>query len=275
MIGRAFAPSHITGFFIVHDDADPLRTGSCGCGLALEDGVYTEVRPSDKTEISLNGQVSEATTTKAVIDMLTDKPVRVDSTLAFPIGGGFGASGAGAFSTALALNEALGLNKTYNELSYAAHVAEVTNRTGLGDVAGMTVGGVVIRLKPGTPFTLDRIPTPKADIYCIHFGPISTKGILSDSKEKSLINKAGLECLKSLLKKPTFTHFMQLSRYFAVSTGLISSKALDAIESVESHGGMASMGMLGDTIFSTIPEGLTEFGEVKKTSISLAGAHLV
>jgi pantoate kinase len=275
MIGKAFAPAHITGFFYVHDDADPLRTGSCGCGFTLEGGVCTMAWPAGRTEAYLDGMPSEAPTTRTVIELLADRPVHVESELDFPVGGGFGASGAGAFSTALALNSALGLGKTYNELSYVAHVAEVKNRTGLGDVAGMSLGGVVLRLAPGTPFKLDRIPTVPRDIYYVHFGPISTKGVLSDAREKARINEAGKKCLKELLKAPTFEQFMGLSRMFSVETGLISKRALDAVEAVEAFDGMASMAMLGDTVFSTIPDGLSSFGNVMKGKISQSGARLI
>lgn len=275
MIGKAFAPSHITGFFYVCDHDEPMRMGSCGCGLTLEDGVHTTAWEDDTTAIYINGRPSEAATTRAVIELLADRPVHVESVIGLPVGGGFGASGAGAFSTALALDRALGLGRTYNELSYAAHVAEVTNRTGLGDVAGMALGGVVIRLKPGAPFTLDRIPVAPQDIYCVHFGPISTKSVLSDVREKARINSAGKKCLKELLKMPTFERFMQLSREFSVSTGLISEKALDAVEAVEALDGMASMAMLGDTVFSTIQGGLSQFGNVIKSKVTLSAAHLV
>ncbi|HTY90239.1 MAG TPA: pantoate kinase [Methanocella sp.] len=275
MIGKAFAPSHITGFFYAHDDPDPLKAGSCGCGFTLEGGVSTTAWPSNTAEVYVDGVPSDAPTTRTVIELLADKPVHVESDLDMPVGGGFGASGAGAFSTALAINSALGLGKTYNELAYAAHVAEVKNRTGLGDVAGMTLGGIVIRTRPGTPFTLDRIPIDARDVYCVHFGPISTKSVLSDPKEKALINVAGKKCLKELLKAPTFDHFMRLSRKFSVDTGLISKKALDAIETVEAFDGMASMAMLGDTVFSTTPEGLSSFGTVIKSRISLEPARLL
>src|SRR5271157_147487 len=273
MIGKAFASAHITGFFYVYDHDDPLKLGSCGCGFTLEYGFMTEVRTSARTEIYLNGELTDVCTNRTVVELLTDRPVRVDSTFAFPIGGGFGASGAGAFGTALALNKALGLKKTYNELAQDAHMAEVINRTGLGDVAGMSQGGIVIRLKPGTPFVLDRIPANSRDIYSVYFGPISTRGILSDTKAKALINEAGRKCLKSLLKEPTFERFMALSREFSISTGLASDRAIRAIESVESQGGMASMAMLGDTVFSTIPDGLSEFGKVMKSRVSLTPAH--
>ncbi len=275
MIGKAYAPAHITGFFYIHDDPAPLAMGSCGCGFTLESGVCTMAWPAGQTEIYLDGKPSEAATTRAVVEMLASRPVHVESELDIPVGGGFGASGAGAFSTALALNVALGLGKTYNELSYAAHVAEVKNRTGLGDVAGMSLGGVVVRLKPGAPFVLDRIPSAPRDIYCVHFGPISTKSVLADAREKARINQSGKRCLKELLKKPTFEHFMALSRRFSVETGLISDRALDAVEAVETFDGMASMAMLGDTVFSTTPEGLSGLGAVMKGRIGTAAARLL
>jgi pantoate kinase len=273
MIGKAFAPAHITGFFYIHDDEDPLKMGSCGCGITLEEGAHTSAWPADRTDIYLDGVLSDASTTRTVIGALTDRPVHVETDLDLPVGGGFGDSGAGAFSTALAVNQALGLNRTYNELSCAAHAAEVKNRTGLGDVAGMMLGGVVIRRAPGTPFLLDRIPSVPRDIYCVHFGPISTKSVLSDAGEKARINEAGKKCLKELLKVPTFEHFMRLSRRFSVETGLISDRALDAVEGVEAFDGQASMAMLGDTVFSTIPEGLP--GQAIKSRLSLCGARLI
>ncbi len=272
---KAFAPAHITGFFIIHDGEDPLKTGSCGAGLSLDDGAVTEVTSSDRTEIFLNGKPGEAATSLSIIRMLADRPVRVDTRLQIPVGGGLGASAAGAVSTALALNQHLGLNKTMNELLYAAHFAEVTNRTGLGDVSGMSSGGIEIRLKPGVPFAIDRIPVPPMYIYYVYFGPLSTKSVLSDAREKAKINGVGRKCLKSLLDKPTFPEFMRLSRAFAVETGLISAKALDAVNAVESHGGMASMAMLGDTVFATAPDGLAEFGEVRRAAIDMAGPRLL
>ncbi|CAJ36025.1 pantoate kinase [Methanocella arvoryzae] len=277
MKARAFAPGHVTGFFVAREHEDPLKTGSCGAGLSLDDGVYTEVTllPDGETRVLLNGVESEATTTRTLIDLLTDQPVLVNSRLSVPIGGGLGASAAGAMSTALALNQLLGLERTFNELCYAAHLAEVASGTGLGDVSGMSNGGVEIRLQPGTPFALDRIPTAPDYIYYVHFGPISTKGVLSDEQEKKLISLAGERCLKALLKKPTFEEFMRLSRKFAVDTGLISRRALDAVETAEAAGGLASMAMLGDTVFSTTADGLSEFGAVRRSRINLTGPVLV
>jgi len=131
-IARAFTPAHISGIFIIDLRKDAAHSGSMGCGICIENGATTSVRPSDETIIKINGMVSEAATTFLAIKNLTSKPVLVDTTLDIPIGCGFGASGAGALSAALALNEALSLNLTLKDLAGAAHFAEVTNLTGLG-----------------------------------------------------------------------------------------------------------------------------------------------
>lgn len=277
-IAKAFAPAHISGIFIIDIRKDAALSGSMGCGICLENGAITSVRPSDETIIKINGKICEAATTLLAIKSLTSKPVLVDTTLDIPVGCGFGASGAGALSAALALNEALSLDLTFKDLAGAAHCAEVTNRTGLGDVTGMTFGGIVIRKKSGAPFIgiIDKIPCRDAKISWISFSEISTKSVLTDELKKKSINKAGKAKLKELLKKPTLENLFSQSRGFATEIGLMSPKVKDAIEAVEAAGGLASQAMLGDTVFAMNDNGaLLEFGEVHESRISLAGAHLL
>jgi pantoate kinase len=277
-IVKAFAPAHISGIFIIDLRKDAARSGSMGCGICLENGAITTVRQADKTIIKINGMVSEATTTRSVIESLTSEPVLVDTALDIPIGCGFGASGAGALSAALALNEVLSMNLTLKDLAGAAHCAEVTNRTGLGDVTGMTFGGIVVRKKAGAPFTgtIDKIPCRDTKISWISFSEISTKSVLSDDLKKKIINKAGKAKLKELLKKPTLENLFSQSRGFTTEIGLMSPKVKDAIEAVEAVGGLASQAMLGDTVFAMNDNGaLLEFGQVHESWISLVGAHLL
>ena len=169
-----------------------------------------------------------------------------------PFGAGFGASGAGALGCAYALNSHFDLGLTANQAAAVAHEAEVTNRTGLGDVIAQNTGGLVVRLQPGAPGIgrIDRIPVPPLPISYVVRGPISTSEVLSDEKVMKAVNMAGEAALKELLKRPTFTNFMQLSRRFTVQSGLASDWALQAIEAVEAAGGMASMIMLGDAVFA-------------------------
>lgn len=277
-IGKAFAPAHISGFFVIDIKKDALLSGSIGCGLCLNQGAVTRVSAAEKNTIKINGVISEAPTTLSAIKLLTSKPVLVETKLNVPIGAGFGASGAGALSTALALNEALSLNLTLMELAGAAHIAEVRNRTGLGDVTGQTFGGAVIRKKAGAPFTgiVDKIPCGNTTISWLSFGEISTKSILSNELKKKTINNAGRARLKELLKKPTLENFFLQSNKFAKEIELMSTKVKDAIEAVDANGGLASQAMLGNTVFAINDKGaLSEFGEVHKSKISNAGAHLL
>src|SRR4030066_496988 len=190
-IGKAFSPAHISGIFIIDIKKEPLLSGSMGCGICLEHGAETEVRPAKKTLIKINGDVVKAPTTLSAIKLLATEPVFVDTTLSIPIGAGFGASGAGALSAALALNECLSMNLTLKDLAHAAHCAEVTNRTGLGDVTGMTFGGMVVRKKASAPFLriIDKIPCRDTEISWISFKEISTKSVLTDDLKKKRIKK--------------------------------------------------------------------------------------
>jgi pantoate kinase len=278
---KAWVPSHITGFFAAKRRDDPQKSGSIGCGLALALGATTTIETcletEPKTEIVLNGQVSEAPVSRYVVDKLARLPVRVKTELDMPFGAGFGASGAGALGCAYALNAHFDLGLTANQAASVAHVAEVTNRTGLGDVIGQNTGGLVIRLKPGAPGIgqVDRIPVPPLKVDYVVRGPISTKEVLSDQAMMKAVNTAGEAALKDLLKRPTLRDFMHLSRRFTVQAGLASDWALDAIEAVEAAGGMASMIMLGDGVFAFGGHpALSSFGEVHSTIVSQRGANL-
>lgn len=249
-----------------------------GAGVCLEDGAVTSVHQAYETTIKINGAVSEAATTLSAIKLLTTKPVLVDTQLGIPVSSGFGASAAGALSAVLAVNESLSLDLTFNDLANAAHAADVKNRTGLGDVAGMTCGGIDIRKRAGIPPVgrIDRIPCKNEIISWVSFGEISTRSVLSDGIKKKSINKAGRLRLKELIKKPTLDNFFQQSCEFAKQIDMMSPKVRDAIEAVEASGGLASQAMLGDTVFALNDNGaLSEFGEVRKSRISHMGAHLL
>jgi pantoate kinase len=285
---QAWVPSHITGFFAAHRQKEARLSGSIGCGLCLSQGATTTIQPAPEgqdTEILLNGKRSQAPVSRFVAKKLAKGPVRVETELTMPLGAGFGASGAGALGTSYALNSLFDLGLTADQAAAVAHAAEVTFRTGLGDVIAQNAGCLVVRLQPGAPGTgrIDKIPVPPLPISYVVRGPISTKDVLSDEKTMKAVNLAGETALKELLKKPTFTNFMQLSRRFTVQSGLASDWALQAIEAVEASGGLASMIMLGDAVFAfggagtragAGVEALKGFGEVHTTTISQRGANL-
>ena len=283
-IAKAWVPSHITGFFAAHRHDKPHLSGSVGAGLCLSLGAATTVEPApelERTEILLNGEASEAPVSRFVADRLAGDrgPVRLTTRLDMPYGAGFGASGAGALGAAYALNSCLDLGLTANQAAAVAHEAEVIYRTGLGDVIAQNSGGLVVRLYPGAPGTgkIDRISVPPLPISYVVRGPISTQEVLSDAGTMKTVNSAGERALKELLKKPTFSDFMRLSRRFTLESGLASDWALQAMEAAQAAGGRASMIMLGDAVFAWGGESekaLKEFGEVQTTTLSQRGANL-
>ena len=284
---NAYSPSHITGFFEICDNKNPLYKGSRGCGIVLEAGCVTEVSIGHdlpvKAQIEINGRAEEANTTKYVVEHLagaSEVAVKVSTNFEVPVGSGFGASGAGALSTAHALNELLSLNMTVNEVAQIAHCAEVENSTGLGDVIAETYGGVVIRKKPGPPGigVIDRIPHRNERISYVALGTKSTKSVLTecDGERKRRINEAGRAAMKALLRKPVLETFMRASREFSLRIELISDTCKDAIEAVDAEGKVASVAMLGETVFVVSDsEALSEFGEVKESRISNAGVRVI
>jgi pantoate kinase len=283
-VARAYSPSHITGFFAIHEDKNPLIKGSLGGGIVLESGCVTEVSLGTKSHgrahIEINGKAEEAHTTQYVIERLAGTTeVTVSTNFDVPVGCGFGASAAGALSTALALNELLARDMTLNEVAQVAHCAEVANSTGLGDVIAETYGGVVIRKKPGAPGigVIDRIPHLNEKISYVALGTKLTKSVLAEggAELKRRINEAGKEALKALVQKPTLATFMRVSREFSLRIELISDTCKDAIEAVAAEGKVASVAMLGETVFVRgESEALREFGDVKESSISDAGVRL-
>ncbi len=292
----SYSPSHITGFFEIRDDRNPLYKGSVGGGIVLEKGCVTEAsldndfhqkgtKAEIEIKIKINGVEEEANTTKYVVETLAGKyehehehelNVTVSTEFDVPVGAGLGASGAGALSTALALNMLLSLGMTLNEVAQIAHLAEVENNTGLGDVIAETNGGVVIRKKPGPPGIgiIDMIPHERQKISYVMFGTRATRAVLVDDSMKRQINNAGREAMKELVRKPSLDNFMQVSRKFSLHSELISDKCRDAIEAVEAEGNVASAAMIGDTVFVIgDSEALKEFGEVRESRISEVGAN--
>ena len=151
---KAFAPGNPSCVFVICPDKDPAKMGSLGVGISLQKGVIVSAKKSRKLVVKVNDKNMYFPTVLDVIRELAEEPVFVKIKYHFPYGCGFGMSGASALATAYALNELFKLKKTNRELAMIAHIAEVNNRTGLGDVGGQFNGGITAKYEKGNP--LDR-----------------------------------------------------------------------------------------------------------------------
>jgi pantoate kinase len=263
----AFVPAHISGFFQPHWAKDPARSGSRNCGPCLGVGVRTdvEVQNSDRASLGVyidGKRAADANTTKSVVEQLlatTQKyKIKVNHTCQVPVGAGYGASGAGALGTSVALSKALGMRLSRNEIIRAAHVAEVKCRTGLGDVGAQAFGGLVIGVKPGAPpyGEWKKIAVPQdVKVICATLGPLSTKSLLGDEKFKRRASTLGRKAVEELLKEPTVFRFISASREFAEELGLIDAEIESIIQAAEAAGAIgASQAMLGRAMFAVVQE---------------------
>jgi pantoate kinase len=255
MKAKAFCPGHITGFFQIMEHKDPMRSGSRGAGLCVNLGATSTVMIEEgngEVIVSINGKEETAlVTATAVNNVILDRKVDVyvDTVLDLPMGQGFGTSAAGALSAAQATSDLLGL--PFRVALRAAHEAELSNRTGLGDVAALSRGGLTFRRKEGLPpfGIIDRINAEPEVVLCVVGGPISTPKVLGDPEKRKAVNEVGKECVKKMALSPTLATLMRLSRQFMSDTGLATKEVEGAVKAAEEYG-PASMAMLGNSVFA-------------------------
>lgn len=283
----AFCPGHITAFFEICDDVEePLGKGSRGAGLCISLGARSTVSVEESSwqeiRIRIDGHDSEAPVTRDALSYLLGERslrVEVDTALELPPQQGFAMSAAGALSAALALCEAVGID--FRKAYEAAHIAEVKNGTGLGDVPGIYAGAMELRIKPGLPpfGQVDRIETGAELVLSVLGNPISTPGILANAEKRRVISAAGRRCVDEFSEHRTLEHLFALGMEFVEDIGLISPEVLKGIMAAEECG-ISSMVMLGNSIFCTgdtreLMNALKPLGHTFKCEIDHKGPRIL
>ncbi|MGD9963636.1 MAG: pantoate kinase, partial [Thermoplasmata archaeon] len=277
---------HVTGFFEIRMDDNPLLAGSRGAGMCLSLGATSEVVlvPATKQsmKITINGKNSKADVTRrAIRHLIGDKGYRVEVTteLELPVSQGFGMSAAGSLSAAMAA--ALLLGKERQEAYEAAHKAEVESGCGLGDVAAIHRGGITLRRRAGLPplGEVVRIQGEPEVVLAIIGRRLLTKEILKDEAKRREINDKGGYLVDSLVKQPSLEKLMTNSRIFALETGLATKRIARAIETASMYG-QASMSMLGSSVFAVgdtqkLREALAGVGQVIVCKVDAVGPRIV
>ena len=256
---KAFAPGNVSCVFKIVPHDDPARMHSLGMGFTVSDGVTATVARSEASRVTFNDREFDFPTVRSVIDELTTSPIEVTLSSKLPISGGFGLSGASALATAFAINELLDLDHTEAELGLVAHVAEVKNLTGLGDVGGQFHGGCLVKLVEGDPLGAIPLPVPEQPVYYRYFSAIHTKSVIGNAEQRKRINEAANAALAALERlknagETSFDAYIVVAKTFSEASGLLADRAVrETIEEIEAAGGRASMIMLGNAVFSSSP----------------------
>jgi pantoate kinase len=283
---RAFCPGHITGFFEICRSKDLMATGSRGAGLCLSLGATSKVKiiPSSMQSIAVtvDGKRSDAPVTKEALRILIGRErmkISVATKLDLPVSQGFGMSAAGALSAAIAVCSIT--KQTRRRAFEAVHIAEIAKGGGLGDVSAISRGGITIRRKAGLPPIGDvvRIDGRPEVVLCVVGRPMLTKSVLGDPKKQRAINSSGSKKVDELLKRPTLEKLMSISSEFALESGLVSRKILEAM-SAASKLGIASMSMLGNSVFAVgdtkgLERVLSDFGKTYTCVVDTKGPRLL
>ena len=261
---KVFVPAHITGFFEIVPNNNPILKGSRGAGITLDKGVITETtitEGSGNITLKLNDvEDSLNTISPQAINIIKDTyqldlsnyDITVNHETTLPISAGFGTSAGFALGVSYTLPKLLGLNLSFNKSGEIAHLTEIEKSSGLGDVISEMHGGLVIRLKEGSPVIakIDKIPITQP-IYVITktLGALNTKDIIDNPEYQKRINKSGKELLNILLSNPSIENFIKLSRQFSENAKLINPELHEILEIMDEESIGSSMAMLGNTAF--------------------------
>lgn len=298
---RAFVPGHITGLFRIHNSApDPLHCGSTGAGFSVSLGITTSVRieqgNSLQTDVEYNRERIDAPVTTTVVRTMAEQygctfSAHIQHQSNLPIGVGFGASGAGALGTALALGKLLDARLTPTEAAGFAHSADVVNHTGLGDVIGQFEGGVEVRILPGAPGIGRIVHVPYDESTQVVLaggrGLKAKRAALVEVSWHERINRVAGELVEEMKANPSVSRFIDCSRRFADATGLATERVRSALNGLDSAGlDQSGMVMLGDSVFCFCDKESTKAAreilslewntqEVMVTTIEGKGGHLI
>ncbi len=266
----AFCPAHITGFFKAHldDNQNALEDlGSMGAGFSIKQGVTTRVRVSARDNQESNfriitrGYQSDKTDVSEFVlneflklGEFSTRFFDIEHDISIPVGYGLGSSGAAALSLSFALDQALQTKLDKTRVGQIAHNAEVSCKTGLGDILASFYGGFEIRVKPGAPGigNVEKITTNKISIIMICFSPVSTNKFIKEHLSK--INGLGGKMVNELLESKSYRHFQDMSLEFAKYVDVMTPKMQKLVNELSENNIKCGIALFGETVFSMVPK---------------------
>jgi pantoate kinase len=146
----------------------------------------------------------------------------------------------------------------YEKAAGFAHIAEIVNHTGLGDVLSQTVGGIEVRVQAGSPGVgkIENISCPDSLRAVLAGAPgLKTSEILTNPTSRERINTIGDELVGRIIDNPTIETFIECSREFSNEIGLKTGRVEQTLEDLKRAGLVnSSMVMLGDSVFCLCDE---------------------
>jgi len=233
---KIFIPLHISGFWIPYITSDPLLSGSVGAGIALEPKVVGTL--GSGKGLIFNGRQLRFPPLRTLERFIRGEIIDVEVHSKAPLGLGFGVSAALLIASAFISLKRIGYLDPVDKAFKIAHISEVLNRTGLGDVISEKVGkGLVVRTRPGPPGIGDAYALDiKEDLRVITapINNITTPEMLAMLSGKSII--CGKEAFSNFIRKDqTFEAFLSSAEKFSKCTGLMKNKMAELLTGSLKH----------------------------------------
>ena len=282
--GGAFCPAHVTGFFKAEAGGGRGidESGSLGAGFSIARGVRTSVSGArsgggpegGRLSISASGYGPGNTAVSRAVVAEFERAAGcggisadIRHEIGVPVGYGLGCSGAAALSLALALNEALGGRLSEAEAGRVAHRAEISCRTGLGDVLAAYHGGFEVRVVAGAP-GIGRVAraggegagpeaagaaAAAAAVICC-FSPVSTRRFISERLPR--INGLGGAMVDRLAGPGgSLEMFQDMSMEFARHIGVVTRRMAGAAADLRAARVRCGVALFGETVFALAAAG--------------------
>ncbi len=295
---------HLTWLFTVESDAeDPVLQGSRGAGVCIDAGLTLHctatISVDGRTGITANLRGGDADPVLGRLygevirqsvgcsDAVNGRDWHFEVVPDLPMSQGFGLSAAGAIAAARCVLQIAGTTGEIDPEGAACAIAHLVERRlsgGLGDVSGLSVGGVERRLAPGAPHHMDPTSIRAASLLS---GPGRAEGFsadapvvlcwrgaaahhtseyIDDADWQVRIRNAGSRCMDSLGRgewdASRWSELLDRSEWFAEQSGLLAdSMRADLLSiakrSIDSTGApaRAMLCMLGESI-SIVPDRL-------------------
>ncbi|RNJ79499.1 MAG: GHMP kinase [Nitrosopumilus sp. B06] len=264
MAATAFCPAHITGFFKAYLRDSISDTGSMGAGFSIKQGVTTRVRVSPRDgqsryKIIVSGYRPDKTDVSEFVikeffklGEFSDIFLDINHEIKVPVGYGLGSSGAVALSLAFALDSALHTCLEKTRIGMIAHNAEVSCKTGLGDVLASFHGGFEVRVSPGAPGvgSVEMIPAGDTSVIMVCFSPISTNKFIKENLSR--INGLGGKMVDKLLESRNYDHFQDMSLEFARYVNVMTPRMQKLVDDLADNGIKCGVALFGETVFSMV-----------------------
>lgn len=254
---RAFAPGHVTGFFVPELGAtDPRARGSRGAGIVLELGVVATahwapaVRSGLRIQSDVPGALPISRAAARALRPTAAGRLTVRLRHELPIGQGFGMSAAGALATALAVAQLSGRPRA--DAIEAAHLADLEGGGGLGGVSAILGGGMEVRRRAGVPpeGRIEHVRTSQPILIAVIGPPIPSPRALSDERFLARVRTSGRSALDALPARAKLPTMLELSERFTDEVELAPAPLRRTMVALRGSGAWCAQAMFGHALFA-------------------------